>query len=701
MATAAHKRSRRRFLELACICFAVALLGWFVFPRLTPIIRTELKAEDQFIANGVRPPLKDNFVFVAIDEASFALDQLWPEDIAQSPSLKAMTGEFPWPRSVYADAIERILGSGAKIVVLDLLFNSPHKGDVELKRALDKYAHQVVIASTFSKDDRLSLGEKGAIASITLPSDSLIADPARDARVGYVNFWPDADKTVRTAIFETTLPELMSQPPQGSMTYRSITAATLRQLGLESHIPPGHSPKHFLFGPNDSVRVVPFYEIFTPELWKRNLKDGAVFRDKIVIIGPSASRFQDFHRTPVNDRMEGPLVHVNAIAAAMNGSFYRLASAPVSHLLIFLMSACALGISWRQRSPLIALASLLGTAALYLCVVYGLLYFFNYLLPVMQPVQILLIAGVCCISWNFAQTRRESGRMRSTLERYVSRNVVREILDNRDDFLTALGGTRRPVTLLFSDVRGFTSMVERGDEHAIVGQLNEYLGEMVSVIFRYNGTVDKFMGDGIMAVWGNVVSEGAAKDAEQAVAAALEMFERLSALNAEWAKRDIPPFAIGIGLHHGEAVFGNIGSSEKMEPTVIGDTVNLASRVEGLTKKYGVPLCITQPLAELVADKFLLRSVDLVQVVGKSRPIEILTVLGRRDIDVPDWIKIYEAAIADFRARRFAEAADALRQCRQAAPNDKLSAIYLERATAFIANPPPSDWTGTEIATSK
>jgi adenylate cyclase len=251
-------------------------------------------------------------------------------------------------------------------------------------------------------------------------------------------------------------------------------------------------------------------------------------------------------------------------------------------------------------------------------------------------------------------------------------------------------------------VRGFTSFSEREDATAVVEQLNEYLGEMVGVIFRRLGTVDKFMGDGIMAVWGNVVSEGPTEDARHAVAAAWEMLERLDALNASWAERELRPFAIGIGLHHGDAVFGNIGSAEKMEPTVIGDTVNLASRVEGLTKKYGIALCITQPLAELVSEHFLLRTVDLVQVVGKSRPVEILTVVGpRATTEMPAWMKRYEGAVADFRARRFAEAAEALRICATEAPGDKLCALYLKRSETFLTEPPPENWTGTEIATSK
>ncbi|HEY8903969.1 MAG TPA: adenylate/guanylate cyclase domain-containing protein, partial [Chthoniobacterales bacterium] len=232
-------------------------------------------------------------------------------------------------------------------------------------------------------------------------------------------------------------------------------------------------------------------------------------------------------------------------------------------------------------------------------------------------------------------------------------------------------------------------------------QLNEYLGEMVGIIFRNHGTVDKFIGDGIMAVWGNVVSEGEDKDALRAVSAAVEMLARLASLNEEWSGKDLRPFHVGIGIHHGDAVFGNIGSSEKMEPTVIGDTVNLASRVEGLTKKYGLSLCVTRPVADHAREYFRFRSVDLVRAVGKTRPVEILTVIGRRDEEPGEWLDRYEAAVAAFRAQRFAEAAATLRQCLEEEPSDRLCAMYLQRAEAFMAEPPPPGWDGAEVATSK
>jgi adenylate cyclase len=486
----------------------------------------------------------------------------------------------------------------------------------------------------------------------------------------------------------------------------SFGAAGLRFSGNQARIPESNRSHAFRFIDWKGIPTVSFFSLFVAEDWKKTLQDGVIFKDKIVVIGPSATVLHDVHLVPgqveTRDSIPGPLLHVNAMAAALHGDFYQRASVTVAKWTLLGAAGLALIIAVRfLRRPIAALLLLIATCVIYFCVAIAVLAIADFALPFMQPATTLLISGVACISWNFAQERRESGRLRSTLERYVSRNVVREILDNRDDFLSKLGGTRQPMTVLFSDVRGFTSFSEQADASAIVEQLNEYLGEMVGVIFRHQGTVDKFMGDGIMAVWGNVVSHGVAADAVQALSAALEMLDRLATLNDQWVKRNIRPFAVGIGLHHGEAVFANIGSAEKMEPTAIGDTVNLASRVEGLTKRYGVTICITQPLAELVRDHFILRSVDLVQVVGKSRPVEIFTVIGRRADTVPEWLKGYERAIADFRARRFTEAVTALQECLAKMPNDKLCAIYLDRATAFIANPPPEDWSGAEIATSK
>ena len=172
--------------------------------------------------------------------------------------------------------------------------------------------------------------------------------------------------------------------------------------------------------------------------------------------------------------------------------------------------------------------------------------------------------------------------MRATLERYVSKDVVREIAENPDSYLQSLGGERKEMVVLFSDLKGFTSDSERLDPDEMVTLLNEYFREMVDVVFAHSGTLDKFIGDALMATWGGLRPANREEDAQNAVLAALRMKERLAAINERRNERGITPWGSGIGISYGMAVFGNIGSHQRMDMTVIGDTVNLASRIEGL-----------------------------------------------------------------------------------------------------------------------
>ncbi len=665
---------------MAGLCALTALLVLLGFQLLEPLQKFSADVSDRIITTQPTYPL-DDFVFVAIDDASMKMDHLWPEDYADSPPLLAMSKGWPWPRDVYAAAVERLLAAGARVVLLDLILDAKRPGDAALRTTLDRHRDQITLGSNISED--------GSASGVRLPASSLIDDGSDDPRVGFVNFWPGIGGVVRSATYRTR----QGVDHADATEFRSLAAQSLTQLGLENRIPSDSTPHFFRFGDLATLPVIPFYSLLLPADWETLCGNGEIFRGKIVVIGPAAAILQDIHLTPLGN-IPGPLLHLNAIAATMRGAFYRPVGFIPTALLVLLAATTAWFINRRFRQPVFAMLVLLGATAAYYAFVFGLAYSLDVLLDTLQPATTLVFAGVACIAWNFAAERRESGRLRSTLDRYVSRNVVREILDNRDDFLTALGGTRRPVTVFFSDVRGFTSFSESHDATAVVTQLNEYLADMVRIIFAHDGTVDKFMGDGIMAVWGDVVSKGHATDARAAAHAAVEMQTALARLNADWTIRGLPPFAIGIGLHHGDAVFGNIGSTEKMEPTVIGDAVNLASRVEGLTKKYGVVSCVSGACADLIRDEFHLRTVDLVQVVGKSHPVEIFT-LVEPDLD---WFDAWEEGITCYRGRRFTEAS-ALFQA--APPTDKLREIYLTRCRALAATPPPSDWNGTEIATSK
>jgi adenylate cyclase len=269
-------------------------------------------------------------------------------------------------------------------------------------------------------------------------------------------------------------------------------------------------------------------------------------------------------------------------------------------------------------------------------------------------------------------------------------------------------GSRKPVTVLFSDIVGFTSLSEKADPAALVKQLNEYLSGMVGHVFENGGTLDKFIGDAIMAVWGNVSSRGVDQDAKAAVRTALGMRAALRKLNGAWKAEGRTELGFGVGINHGEAVIGNIGSyepNERLDPTVIGDSVNLASRLEALTRVYGVDVLIGPTAAELVRNEFHLRSVARVQVKGKTKPVDIFTLIGARsdsiDVQLLKWLESYEEGIEKFRERDFNQAKILFSRFLEFYPDDFLAKMYLERALEYEQQPPDEAWNAVEVFEKK
>ena len=327
---------------------------------------------------------------------------------------------------------------------------------------------------------------------------------------------------------------------------------------------------------------------------------------------------------------------------------------------------------------------------------------------VVPTLSAFLTSGLFGLGFEYTLERLETLRTRRTLERYVSKNLVKEILDNPGGFYNSMLGSRKPVTVLFSDLVGFTNLSERADPAALVSQLNRYLSAMVPMVFDNGGTLDKFIGDAIMAVWGNVTSHGEAEDAKAAVRAALGMRKMMAKLNENWRSEGFIPLAFGVGINHGDAVVGNIGSyepHERLDPTVIGDAVNLASRLEALTRQYHVDILIGASVAELVGDEFYLRSVDLVQVKGKTKPADVFTLVGSRkdeiDPQLLKWLQSYEEGIKKFRGRQFSEAKILFSQFLEFYPDDYLAKIYLERALRYEKAPPDESWNAVEVFQKK
>jgi adenylate cyclase len=282
---------------------------------------------------------------------------------------------------------------------------------------------------------------------------------------------------------------------------------------------------------------------------------------------------------------------------------------------------------------------------------------------------------------------------------------VRDILDNPQSYLNALGGERTRCALILTDLRGFTTMAEEMQSHQLVSQLNEYLSAMVEDIFAFRGSIDKFIGDAILAVWGHLNSSGPKEDAKLALEAVLRMHESLRRLNAEWLKRGLRQFDMGVGLNYGEVIFGNIGSAKKMEPTVIGDTVNVTSRLEGLTKAYGRDLLIGEAAAELLRDDYTLQFVDRVAVKGKAKALDLYSVLTPAEEavakNIEKYLATYTTAREAYRARSFADAMQQFQLCLDLWPNDGLISVYLRRCEIYLREPPDSNWEGVWIAERK
>jgi adenylate cyclase len=701
-----HWSGRARLLVLTLICLfwtGLIFLGYF-FPS-APFIsapwRAEQSFEDLLRREGRKTMPPRDFVFLGIDQSTLELPPFTPEELTGNRALQLMTERpFPWSREVWALLLDKLFAAGARLVMIDLLFNPPNDGDPAFHAALDRYRDKVVVSANFD------FGEN-RVQMIT-PNNVLIPPPqSRDDRVGYVNFWPDAiDGKTRAVTYTVTDRQLAGSPPgQGEEIYESLSARALEKTGHASDVPRDFHGHMIRFTAPDTFEPRPLYEVFDPKLWHANYGDGAFFKDKIVMVAPSAQVLHDIVDTPMSPNTLGPTMHFQAMAAALRHEFLRPTPPKIGLVLV-----CAAGVvAWLLvafvRLPVLCLGGLAGITAGYL-VTARLVYDNAGLLLLTVPVlSALVLSGSFSLGFEYFLERLEKLRTRRTLERYVSKNLVKEVLENPDSYYSSLRGVRVPVTILFSDLIGFTTLSEKADPEVLVTQLNEYLSRMTSVIFSNGGTLDKFIGDAIMAVWGNVRSLGTAQDAKSCVHAALEMRRELSQLNQNWREQGRMGLGMGVGINHGEVIVGNIGSHERMDPTVIGDAVNLASRLEGLTRTYGVDILVGASTTELVRDEVHLRSVARVQVKGKTKPVDVLTLVCARgeetDPEFLKWLETYEEALEKFRARDFMDAKILFSRFLEFYPDDLLAKMYLARALEYEQHPPDEAWNAVEVFKKK
>jgi adenylate cyclase len=349
------------------------------------------------------------------------------------------------------------------------------------------------------------------------------------------------------------------------------------------------------------------------------------FRNKIVLLGASASASYEPRPTPLDSQAPGFLVHATVIDNLLSGEALRLPPfwmLPAAAITLGLLGG-VLQMTMRAVFPRVTLLA----GILLFHIGFSVLSFqkLHFVFPLFSPLLALLLSYGSASTARYATTGRELRQTRRVLERYVAPQLVNYVMSNLESF--QLKGNKRELTILISDVRNFTTMTEKSDPEELIALLNDYLAAMTDIIFKYNGIVDKFIGDGILAYWGAFTPEE--NHAEDAALAALEMIEQLAQLNQRWQEQGKQPIAIGIGINTGMVIFGNIGKGKKLEFTVIGDAVNLASRLEGLNKEFHTSIVIGEETRLRLGNNMDVRCLGGVKVKGKTIETQVYELRGR------------------------------------------------------------------------
>jgi len=439
-------------------------------------------------------------------------------------------------------------------------------------------------------------------------------------------------------------------------------------------------------------RAGSFRYVSAVDVLKSKLKVGEL-AGKIVLVGTTAPGLNDLRATPVAKEYPGVEVHANMIAGILDQNIKdRPAYVLAVELVLLMLIGLVLGIVLPLLNPI--KASLLTLAILTLTVGGNLVawQYANMVLPLVSSlILILLIFGIN-MSHGFFVESRAKRKIAGLFGQYIPPELVDEL--NRHPELCSMEGESRELTVLFADIRDFTSIAESMPPQELSKLMNFYLTAMTEVIHKYRGTIDKYIGDATMAFWGAPLPDP--NHVAHALETALEMQETLKDLEPVTHSFGWPPLRMGIGLNTGTMVVGNMGSRFRRAYTVLGDAVNLASRVESLTKEYGVQIIVGEAVHAALPN-YTFRELDRVKVKGKDQPVSIYEPLGRADqVDAAQQreLALFSEVLMHYRAQRWNEALQILNDLLRAKPDSELYRLYLERIRHFSANPPPTDWDG-------
>lgn len=452
-------------------------------------------------------------------------------------------------------------------------------------------------------------------------------------------------------------------------------------------------------GPNELYKQISFQEVLDAFV-KKDAATLSIFKDAIVIIGPTARSIGDHNPTPLSDISPNCFIHANVYDQIMMGKYISLSPFNDQLFMVIIMTLLV--------SILAILLKLRWSFPIGVLLVAGYLYFSystfentGVVYSLVEPLFALFFCYASAMSYNAATEGRQKAQIKGMFEKYVDKAVVKQILDNPS--LVKLGGEEREITTLFADIEGFTRMAEQMGPQNTVGMLNSYLTEMSTIITENRGTIDKYIGDAIMSFWGAPLSDS--DHAYNACAAAINMQRKLLALHTKWIHYGRPVVNQRIGINTGRAVVGNMGAETRLNYTAIGDSVNLAARLEGVNKEYGTRLLMSDNTYHKVKEKVLSREMDLVIVMGKTEPVRIYELIALADEVQTDatkkFLESYHNGLEAYKKRAWKSAIDQFHQALAIRRDDIVSNLYIQRATLFIDVPPPDDWNGVFVMTKK
>lgn len=690
--------SKSQSLIIAAISIGAMMVA--LVAALLPVVNwLQLKSVDaMFALRGPVAPKDTSIVVVAIDDQALA----------------SLPSKWPFPTFFYSKLVQNLSDAGAKCIIFDIEFTEANthapEEDIEFARIVNDSKSGVIFAGKVVFD----VGSSGAQSISTLKP---IAPLLRThARWGIVNIIEDSDGFLRRyLLFQKVIDQ----------TYFPLAIEAIRYLDRSFEVPvvdltqksftiagrkiPKASPNTMYInyrGPAQTFRTYSLATVLDDSTFDLSGADDTdsfelyqewgTFRDKIVLVGASADELQDNKLTPFfsyegnRRRIPGVEMHANALSTILRGDF--LLPTPFV-IVLFLMVLFTTAVSYLTLSirPFKALAAAVFFLVLIAILAFLLFIKFRLITLMTAPMLSLIFSFITSMVYQTLKEQKEKRRVRQTFQQYVAPSVVEKMLSTGE--LPSYGGERRLLTVLFSDVRRFTTFSESHEPEIVVSRLSEYLTEMVDVIFKYNGTLDKFVGDEIMALFGAPYFMD--DHAEKACLTATEMVHKLREIQKRWSADRKDYFHIGIGINSGKVIVGNLGSSQLFDYTVIGDEVNLGARLEGANKFYQTTIILSENTYKIVNGRARVRELDYVCVMGKTKAIRIYELLAMDElpqIEQDYLIDVYTEGLHAYRERRWADALKSFRRILRYFPSDGPSRIYTVRCLNAIEQPPPDDW---------